>query len=226
MPFCFLDGESAPFGAVSTTSSGVCASLLLPCPVRPAGGCNRACLPLDLVVRCSSACGAEFRVLATWGPLLVPCSLCSPATEILSFFLWIFRGSSKWISSSHCWSLLNWRHFSVFRPASASDRSLSGLQAGDCSLPLLRMVHARVWMVACLPPLREWWAAATLVPLMPCASTGISFQSILASSRLSFAWWIRWACACCLALSVPVGSLSDFSPADFSLLRLCLVDRI
>ena len=86
-----LDGESAPFGAASKTSSGVCASLSLPCPVRPAGGRDRACLPLDIVVHCSSACGAEFRVLATWGPLLVPSSLCSPATEILSAFLGSFE---------------------------------------------------------------------------------------------------------------------------------------
>ena len=38
----------------------------------------------------------------------------------------------------------------------AGDRYLSGLRAGDCGLPLLRLVHARVWMVACLPLLREW----------------------------------------------------------------------
>ena len=83
----------------------------------------------------------------------------------------------------------------MFRPTSAGDRSLSGLRAGNYGLPLLRMGHVRVWVVTCLPLLREWRAAATLVPLMPCASTGISFQSILASSRLSFAWWIRRACA-------------------------------
>ena len=139
-----LHGESAPFGAASTASSGVCASLSLPCPVRPAGGRDRACLPLDLVVRCSSACGAVFRVLATWGPLLIPCSLCAPATEILSSFLGIFRDSSRGIFSSHCWSLLNWRHLSVFWPASAGGRSLSGLRAGDCGLPRLRMGHSRV----------------------------------------------------------------------------------
>ena len=86
-----LDGESAPFGAASTASSGVCASLSLPGPVRPAGGRYGGCLPLDLVICCLSACGAEFRVLATWGPLLVPCSLCSPATEILSSFLGSFE---------------------------------------------------------------------------------------------------------------------------------------
>ena len=72
---------------------------------------------------------------------------------------------------------------------------LSGLQAGDCGLPLLRRGHARVWVVACPPLLRERRAAATLVPLMPCASAGISFRSILTSSRLSLAWWIRRACA-------------------------------
>ena len=62
----------------------------------------------------------------------------------------------------------------MFRPISAGDRSLSGLRAGDCGLPLVRMGHAWVWVVTCLPLLREWRAAATLVPLMPCASTGIS----------------------------------------------------
>ena len=162
-------------------------------------------MPLDLVVRCWSACGAVLRVLATWNPLLVPCLLCAPATEILSSFLGIFLGSSRGISSSHCWSLLNWRHLSVFRPASAGVRSLSGLQAGDCGLPRLRMGHARVLVVACLPLLREWRAAATLVPLMPCASTGISFRSILASSRRSFAWWFRRACAG-LLLPRPLGA--------------------
>ena len=97
---------------------------------------------------------------------------------------------------------------------------LSGLRAGDCGLPLLRMGHARVWVVACPPLLRERRAAATLVPLMPCAPAGISFRSILASSRLSLAWWIRRACAG-LLLPPPLGA-----PADFSSLRLCLVDRV
>ena len=93
----------------------------------------------------------------------------------------------------------------MFRPALAGDRFLSGLRAGDCGLPLLRMGHAQVWVVACLPLLQEWRAAATLVPLMPCASSGISFQSILASSRLSFAWWIQRACAG-LLLPRPLGA--------------------
>ena len=60
-------------------------------PGSPAGGRDRECLQLDLVICCSSACGAEFRVLASGGPLLVPCSLYCPATEILSFFLESFE---------------------------------------------------------------------------------------------------------------------------------------
>ena len=104
---------------------------------------------------------------------------------------------------------------------------LSGLRAGDCGLPLLRMSHARVWVVACPPLLRERRAAATLVPLMPCASAGISFRSLLASSSLSLAWWIQRTCAG-LPLPRPLGAcrrpLRLFT-GDLSL-RLCLVDRI
>ena len=82
---------------------------------------------------------------------------------------------------------------------------LFGLRAGDCGLPLLRMGHARVWVVACPPLLRERRAAATLVPLLPCASAGISFRSILASFRLSLAWWIWRACGG-LLLPRPLGA--------------------
>ena len=189
MPFCF-GWRSSPFWCCFV--SGICISLLLPCPVRPAGGCDRACLPLDVVVvaRPHMVPGFEF-----WRPLLVPCSLCSPASKILLFFLGIFRGGSSGISSSHCWSLLNWRHLSVFRPLLWVAALLSGLRAGVYGLPLLRIGHARVWVVGCPPLLRERRAAAALVPLMPCASAGISFRSIMASSRLSSVWWIRRACA-------------------------------
>ena len=147
-----------------------------------AGGRDGACLPLDQVIRCSSASGAEVRVLTSWGPLLVPSSIYSPATEILSFFLDSFEVVVEWFSSSHCWSLLHWRHLSVFRPASAGDRYLSSLRAGDCGLPLRRRVHARVLMASCLPLLRVWRTASSHIPLMLCALTGIYFQSILASS--------------------------------------------
>ena len=168
MPYCFR-WRISHFGAASTAWSSVCASLSLPCPVRrPAVAMGR--VPRDQVVRCLSAGGAEFRVLASWGPLLVPGSLYSSATEILSFFLESFEVVVEWFSSSHCWSLLHWRHLSVFRPASAGDRYLSGLRAGDCVLPLRRRIHARVWMVACLPLLREWQTATSHVPSMLCAS--------------------------------------------------------
>ena len=56
-------------------------------PGSPAGGRDGACLPLNQVVRCTFASGAVVRVLAYWGPLLVPGSIYSPANEILSFFL-------------------------------------------------------------------------------------------------------------------------------------------
>ena len=191
----------------------------------PAGGRNGACLPLDHVVRCSSASGAVVRVLASWGPLLVPGSFDSPATGILLFFLDSFE-VVEWFSSSHCWSLLHWRHLGVFRPASAGDRYLSSLRAGDCGLP--RWVHARVLMAACLPLLRVWQTAPSHIPLMLCASTGIYFRSILASSRLSFVWVFGGLgqVFSCLALLVPVGVLFGFAPADFSSLWFCLVERI
>ena len=80
------------------------------------GGRDGACLPLDHVVRCSSASGAVVRVLASWGPLLVFGSFDSPATEILSVFLDSFEVVDEWFSSSHCWLLFHWRHLSVFRP--------------------------------------------------------------------------------------------------------------
>ena len=66
------------------------------------------------------------------------------------------------------------------------------------------------------------------VPMMLCASTGTYFRSILASSRLSLLWVFSGLVQVlsCLALSVPVGVCSVFSPAGFSSLRLCLVERI
>ena len=66
------------------------------------------------------------------------------------------------------------------------------------------------------------------VPLMLCASTGIYFWLILASSRISFVWDFSGLVQVfsCFALSVPVGVSSFFSLADFSSLWLCLVERI
>ena len=137
-------------------------------PGSPAGGRDRACLPLDLVIRCSSAGGAEFRVLASWGLLLVPGSLYSPATEILSFFL----GSFEVVDEG-------------FLPPTAGRSFIGGTSA--CSGPLLRVTApwpsgwrlrssaaaagSRAGMDGRLSSLlREWRTATSRVPLMLCAS--------------------------------------------------------
>ena len=132
-------------------------------PGSPAGGRDGTCLILDQVFRCSSSSGAEFEF---WRPG----ALCwFPARSSL-WQLKTSRSSSDlsrlWLrfSSSHCWSLLHWRHLSVVRPASAGDRYFSGLRAGDCGLPLRQRIHARVWLVVCLPLLREWRAATPQYP--------------------------------------------------------------
>ena len=194
MPFCFR-WRISHFGAASKALSSLCASLSLPCPVcRPAVTMGRAYQSIkSFVARPLVVPSFEF-----WRPG----ALCWSPVRFTLRQLKFSRSSSnrsRWLLSVffsfHCWSLLHWRHLSVFRPASAGDRYLSGLRAGDYGLPLRRLVHARVWMVACLPLLREWRTVMSHVPLMLCASTGIYFRSVLASSRLSFVWWFRRACA-------------------------------
>ena len=198
MPFCFR-WRISPFGAAS---SDVCASV----PGSPAGGRVGACLPLDLVVRCSSACGAKFRVLASWGPLLVPCSLYSPATEILSFFLGSFEvvfegflpptaGRSLIGGTSACSGPLRW--------VTATSLAFGLATAVFCYCGWFTRGYG--WSPVLPPPLREWRTAPSRVPSMPCASTGIYFRAILASSRLSFEWWFRRACAG-LLLPRPLGA--------------------
>ena len=129
----------------------------------PAGGRDGACLTLDQVVCCSSASGAEFKfwrpgalcwspVRSTFRQLKTSCSSLDLSRLLMGF------------SSSHCWSLLHWRHLSVVRPTSAGDRYLSGPRAGDCGLILRRRIHARVWFIACLPLLREWRTATSQYP--------------------------------------------------------------
>ena len=225
MPFCFRWRSSSFWCCFDGFVSGVCASLSLPCPVRAAGGRDRACLPLDVIVvaRPHVVPGFEFWQPGDlfWSPVrsalrqVRASRSSSESFEVVQAgFLPLTAGCSLIGGTSACSGPL-------LRMAAL----LSGHQAGDCGLLLLRIGHARVWVVACPLLVREWRAAATLVPLMPCASAGISFRSILASSRISLAWWIRRACAD-LLLPRPVGGLSDFSPADFSSLRLCLVERI
>ena len=205
MPFCFRWRSSPFWCCFDGFVSGVCASLSLLYPVRLASCRDRAYLPLDGRRLCSSACGAGCRVLATWGPLLVPCSRCSPASEILSFFLGIFRGGSAGFLPPTAGRSIIGGTSACSSPLLLVTALLSDLRAGDCGLPLMRVGHAGVWVVVCPPLLWGWRAAATLVPLMPCASAGISFRSLLASSRLSLAWWIRRACAG-LLLPRPLGA--------------------
>ena len=107
----------------------------------------------------------------------------------------------------------------MVRSASAGDHYLSGLRAGDCGLPLRGRLSSPPSGVA---------DGAVSVPLMLCASTGIYFRPILASSSLSLVWDFSGFVQVfsCLALSVPIGVRSVFSPAGFSSLWLCLVERI
>ena len=151
--------------------SCVCTSSSLPWPVRRPVVVMGRFLTLDLVVRCSSTSGAEIEF---W----CPGTLCwSPVPSVLRQLenLSVFLGFSRLrirFSSSHCWSLLYWRHLSMFRLTSAVDCCLSSLRAGDCGLLRRQRVPARVLMAACLPLLRVWRTVPSHVPLMLCASTG------------------------------------------------------
>ena len=98
-------------------------------PGSPAGGYDGPCLTLNQVVCCSSTSDAEFEIwhpgALCWSPvrstlrqLKASCSSSDLSRLLMKF------------SSSHCWSLLHWRHLSVVWPASADDRYLSGLRAG------------------------------------------------------------------------------------------------
>ena len=155
-------------------------------PGSPAGGRDGAFLMLDLVVCCSSTSGAVFEFWRP-GPSVGPqFALLSGNWKTSAVFLGFSR---LWIrfSSSHCWSILHWRHLSVVRPASA----------GGCYLwPLgwrlqfsAAAADSRTGMVCRLSsPPSGVEDGDVSVPLMLCASTGIYFRSILASSRLSLLW--------------------------------------
>ena len=64
------------------------------------------------------------------------------------------------------------------------------------------------------------------VPLMPCASTGIFSGHSWSFLDFPCCGFSAGLCRSCLALSVPVGVHSVLSPAGFSSLWLCLVERI
>ena len=212
-------------GAASQTGSCFCTSLSLPWPVRrPAVALGRF-LTLNLVVRCSSTSGAviEFWCPGTrcWSP--VPSTLRQ--LENLSIFLGFSR---LWIrfSSSHYWSLLHWRHLSVFQLASAVDRCLSSLRAEDCCLcGSDGFPHGHWWS----PVFPSFGCGGGLRLIYPwCFVNRPVFRSILAYSRLSFMGVFGGLVQVfsCIALSVPVGVRSGFAPAEFSSLWFCLVVRI
>ena len=133
-------------------------------PGSPAGGRNGECLTFDHVVRGSSTSGAEFEFwrpgTLCWFPVRSTLRQLKSSRSSLDHSRLLLG-----FSSSHCWSLLHWRHLSVVRPALAGDRCLSDLRAGDCGLPLQRRIHALVWwLVACLPLLWEWRTATSQYP--------------------------------------------------------------
>ena len=189
-------------------------------PGSPAAGRDRACLTLDQVVRCSSTSGAGSSS-GVLGPSFGP-------QFALLFGNWKTSRSS--LDFSRLWL--------SFLPPTAGRSFIGG--TSSWSGPLLRVTaislafglasavfHARVWGRLSSPPSGVADGDVS-VPLMLCASTGIYFRSILASSRLSLVWGFSGLVQVfsCLALSVPVEVRSVFSPAVFSSLWFCLVIRI
>ena len=188
MPFC-VRWRISHFGAASKASSCVCASLSLPCPVRrPAVAMGCACRSIrSFVARPLVVPWFEFwrTGVLCWSPVRFTLRQLKSSRSSLARLRWLLSG---------------------FLPPTAGRSFIGGTSA--CSGPLLRVtaislaiglatpvfccggggVHARVLMVTCLPLLRVWRTAPSHIPLMLCASTGIYFRSILASSRLSFVW--------------------------------------
>ena len=130
-----LDGEAAPFGAASTALSLASAP---PCHFRTClpGRRSRQGVPSarwssSLLVHMWARC----RVLATWGPLLVPCSLCSSASEILSFFSESFEVVRAGFLPPTAGHSLIGGTSACSGPLLRVTALLSGLWAGDCSFP-------------------------------------------------------------------------------------------
>ena len=123
MPFCF-GWRSSPFCCCfDSFVSGVCASLSLLCPVRPVSGRDKACLPLDVVVvaRPRVVPGFEFWRSGDlfWSPVRSALRQVRSSRSSWESFEVVQAG----FLPTYCWLLLNWRHLSVFWPASAGGRS-------------------------------------------------------------------------------------------------------
>ena len=194
--------------------------LVVSVPGSPAGGRNGVCLTLDQVTSGSSASAAEFEFWRSgalcWFP--VHSTLRQLKTSRSSSG---FSSLLMGFSSSHCWSLLHWRHLSVVRPASAGDLYLSGLLAGDCCLPLQQQIHVQVCLSS--PP-SGVADGDVLVPLMLSASTGILF--IQSSPLLGFPLWGNSAGLCRSSLASPSRCLSEYAPSFHWLVFHRLVERI
>ena len=175
-------------------------------PSSPANGRDGEFPPLELVVRCSSTSGAEI-VLASWNPLLVSSSLYSPAT-----------------GKPLCLQLFEVMDLVFFLPLLGAP-SLEAPQRGPaCFCGWL----LSLWPLVCRlssPPLGVEDGVVS-VPLMLCASTGNFFPWPL----LDFPCCGFSAGLCRSCLASTSRCLSEYalvlSPAGFSSLWLCLVERI
>ena len=112
-----LDGDSAPLVLLRLVSAPPCRFRARLAGRRSRWGVPTARSSRSLLVRM----WCRFRVLASRGPLLVPCSLYSPATEILSFFLGSFKVADE-----------------GFLPPTAGRSFIGGTSA--CSGPLRRVI--------------------------------------------------------------------------------------
>ena len=149
MTFCFRWRSSPFWCCFDGFVSGVCSSLSLPCPVRPAGGRDRACLPLDVVIVARPHVVLDFEFWRRgdlfWSPVRSalrqgrPSRSSSESFEVVQAgFLPPTAGRSLIGGTSACSG-----------PLLRVTALLSGLRAGDCGLPLLRSIgHTRVWVVA------------------------------------------------------------------------------
>ena len=192
--------------------------LIASVPGLPAGRRDWACLQLDLVVRCSSAGGAEFRVLASWGPLLVPGSLYSPATEILLFFL----GSFKVVDEGFLPPTAG-RSFIGGTSACSGPllrvTAISGLRAGDWGIPLRRRVHARVWWSPVFPSFGSGGRRRLVYPL--CLVHRPEFISGQYWPLLDFPVCGISAGLCRSSLASPSRCLSESAPSFHRLISPC-----
>ena len=178
---------------------------------------------------------ASTAVSCVCSSLSLPCPVHRPAVALGRFLTLdlVVRFSSTssaemefWRPGTLCWSpvhstLRRLENLSIFRgygsgflPPTASRSFIGGTSAW--SGPLLRVTAISL----------AFGLATAVFRCGGGSCTGM--VSILASSRLSLLWVFSGLVQvlACLTLSVPVGVRSVLSPAGFSSLWLCLVERI